>query len=218
MSFNLKLQVMERSKFTQNIEDLDVCTRKDYAVRYLRKYFTKNVHYETLASPSLEKHGGHNKVTYMLTQATYDMIKNTYNMKHRYVPLLANMKQVNLIMSLENQTIGFIVNSLDTTYVMKRQKKIGSYSVDVFIDVFNIVIECDENGHAGYNETAEKIRETFFITQGITVIRFNPNAPDFDMSIVMKTVLEVIHRRPVSSTCTYCRVMSPFLKLTNGKY
>jgi very-short-patch-repair endonuclease len=67
-------------------------------------------------------------------------------------------------------------------HVMKRQFAVDDYHVDVYFPKYNIVVECDERDHTGYNKVQDAVR-TRFIDESLKCkwVRFNPNASDFDI-------------------------------------
>jgi very-short-patch-repair endonuclease len=105
-----------------------------------------------------------------------------------------NVKQINLSMCIENQTIGFIENAYNDIFNVKRQFSIGKYRVDLcFID-YKLVIECDENNHNDRDPIKEKEREDYIISQGNRIIRYNPNIENFDLSNVIGIILRLISK------------------------
>jgi hypothetical protein len=56
------------------------------------------------------------------------IIKNTYNLKYRYLTKINdNSIHVNILMNIENQTIGFIENSFKNVIDVIRQYSFGKY-------------------------------------------------------------------------------------------
>jgi very-short-patch-repair endonuclease len=161
--------------------------RKDLVVRFLKKHFIENTHYIIKKGCDVKKHGGQNKHDYYLTNHAYELLTNSYNINNRYSPHI----QVNTIMSLENQTIGFITACLKDICDCVRQKRIGNYRADLCINEC-IVVECDEFGHDDRDPNAELQREIFIESQGYEIVRFNPNEPGFDLSKVINTILGLI--------------------------
>ena len=178
------------------IKDLDelvpsVAPHKCKLKDHLLKNYKENIHYirEHQFAKKCVGSGGHNKKVYMLTEHAFELLKNSYNLRNRYITdCNDNMKQVNLGMCIENQTIGFIVNSFDGLLQMKRQYYICKYRVDLLIEDYKLVIECDENNHDDRDINYEITRQNYITTQGYSMIRFNPNAPKFDLSDVMREI------------------------------
>lgn len=106
-------------KFTRNIDDLvpELNATKTCLARYVKNNYKLNVHYTVTPSERIGKRGGHNRIIYLLTEGIYNLLKNTYNMRNRYlVDINDNIKCVNIGMCIENQTIGFIENSFRGHY------------------------------------------------------------------------------------------------------
>jgi len=135
------------SNFTRNLDELlYLVKQKVHIVDHLKKNYRENIHYiiEQYKSKNILKHGGHNKVIFLLTESTYELLKNSYNLRNRYiVDINDNIKQVNIGMCIENQTIGFIENSYSNILNTKRQHLIGKYKVDLYFIDNKLVIECD---------------------------------------------------------------------------
>ena len=170
--------------------------RKDNTTRFLKKYFKENVDYtvSTVVSEitSEKSHGGcgRNRLQYTLSKECMELIRNSYNLKHRYVTKINTLMQTNIVMTLENSTIGFLCNCIKNITDVYRQYKVGSYFVDLYIPKINIVVECDEDGHKHRNTIDEHTREEFIKTKlGCEFIRFNPNETNFDLSEVINKIL-----------------------------
>ena len=184
------------SNFTRNLDELLYLTKqKVNIVRYLIKNYRENIHYiiEQDKSKNTLKHGGHNKIIFLLTDSTYELLKNSYNLRNRYiVDINDNIKQVNIGMCIENQTIGFIENSYSNILNTKRQHLIGKYKVDLYFIDNKLVIECDENNHIDRDVISEKIRENYILSLGNTFIRYNPNIESFDLSNVIRDINKIV--------------------------
>lgn len=184
-------------KFTRNIDELvpELTTAKQHLTRYIKNNYKLNVHYTVTHNNKVGKWGGHNRITYLLTEDVYNLLRNTYNMRNRYiVDINDNIKCVNIGMCIENQTIGFIENSFKGITTIKRQYVIGKYRVDMYFVEYKLAIECDENNHADRNEEYETEREAYIISQGNKIIRFDPSAKNFDLSNVLNAIYKVIYQ------------------------
>lgn len=190
---------MDKIEFSRNVEELMSLLkleRKGEIVRYLQKNFKEDVHYTKNNKNVIKHRGGHNKINYELTENVFELVLNSYNLKNRYLPVIMNTPNLNIIMSLENQTIGFIENSFNGVINTKRQYIFpigkGKYIVDLYFPSYNLIIECDENNHVDRDVIYEKTREQHLLLEGNTIIRFNPNAENFDLSIVLKEINKVL--------------------------
>ena len=181
--------------FTQNLDELlYLSNAKHQIVNHLKKNYREHIHY-IIANINLtnKKHGGNNKHVYMLTEEAFELLKNSYNLRNRYIVNVSeNVKCVNIGMCIENQTIGFIENSYSNILNVKRQHTIGNYRVDLYFIDYKLVIECDENNHNGRDPIQEKIREYYIMSLGNKFIRYNPNIPSFDLSVVLKHINTVL--------------------------
>jgi very-short-patch-repair endonuclease len=186
---------MNPSQFTRNLDELlSLASKKVNLVHHLKKNYRENVHYiETNSANTPKTHGGHNKITFILTEEAFEIFKNSFNMRNRYiVDVSKEVKIVKFAMCIENQTIGFIANSYSHVLNVKRQHIIGKYRVDLCFVDHKLVVECDENGHADRDPLQEQIREDYLKSCGNKITRFNPNTPGFDLSNVLREINAVL--------------------------
>lgn len=170
-------------------------TRKDLLVRFLKRNFKEGRDFTYSKShrtyPEILR-GGRNKINYMLTQSTSELLKSSYNIKNKYVSCIGNIDIKAIVMSVESSTIGFICNALAPLFEMTRQYRVGKYKVDLYIKDINLCVECDEFGHIHYKNEKEIERERFICERlKCTVLRFNPNEKNFDISNVIANILKL---------------------------
>jgi very-short-patch-repair endonuclease len=186
--------------FTKNIDELvDVFnSQKDSLTRFVRKNFKDGIHFiEQKQSEKLNHRGGHNRIHMLLTEDAFVLVKNTYNLKNRYIKKInENISHVNIVMCIETQTIGFIENSFSEALRLTRQKRFGSYYIDLYFEDYNLAIECDENDHKDRDITYERTREQYLLEQNITILRYNPNDKNFDLSDVLRKITKVLFNKP----------------------
>jgi very-short-patch-repair endonuclease len=183
-------------EFSRNLDELlYLSTQKVKITMHLKKNYRENVHYiiehSNLNNQDKKgKRGGHNKIIYMLTEEAFELLKNSFNLRNRYIVNLSdNVKCINNIgMCIENQTIGFIENTYTGVLNVKRQYIFGKYRVDLYFIDYKLVIECDENNHDDRDPIQEKNRENYITSLGNTIIRFNPNDSGFDLSNVLRDI------------------------------
>ena len=76
---------------------------------------------------------------------------------------------------------------------MKEQYTVDGYRIDLYFPTHKLAIECDEFGHKdrdiGYEVTRQKYIETKLVC---TFIRYNPDAKDFDIFIVINSIMKYI--------------------------
>jgi very-short-patch-repair endonuclease len=185
--------------FTRNIEELFTLTsHKDLLARHLKKNYKENIHYiieknKYNFTNKEHKRGGQNKINYLLTEEVFEIFSNSYNLRNRYITNINdNIKQINLCMCIENQTIGFIENSYKDVINIKRQFPIGKYRTDLYFIDYKLAIECDEFNHDDRNIHEEVIREEYIKSLGNKIIRFNPNQKDFDLSNVLREINKIL--------------------------
>jgi len=158
-------------------------TRRDNLVRYLKKHFRLDFDYTIEKNSNGSQHGGRNKITYILTNTTYNLVLNSYNLNKKYPPKIQNPHLVHpIIMSIENATIGFIQRILTDIVVCHRQFQIGQYFVDLYLPEHNLIIECDEFGHKHYCKSSDEQRTSEIkSTLNSSYYRFDPTTDEFDI-------------------------------------
>lgn len=192
----------ELNIFTKNLDDLQKIFPNSQKIRiteFLRKNFKENIHFIIKQNVKTnrvgENRGGHNKIDYMFTEETFELVKNTYNLKYRYLTKINdNSIHVNILMNIENQTIGFIENSFKNVIDVRRQYSFGKYRVDLYFTSARLIVECDENNHKDRNENYEKEREDFILSQKNTIIRYNPNDKLFELSLVLREINKILFK------------------------
>lgn len=186
--------------FTKNIDELvDVFnSQKINLTTFVRKNFKDGIHFiEQKQSEKLNHRGGHNRIHMLLTEDAFVLVKNTYNLKNRYIKKInENISHVNVVMCIETQTIGFIENSFSEALILTRQKRFGTYYIDLYFEDYNLAIECDENDHKDRDITYERTREQYLLEQNITILRYNPNDKNFDLSDVLRKITKVLFNKP----------------------
>jgi len=196
---NLAYQFNKQTKMSQFNKDFDellyLTNNKCQLVNHLRKNYKENVHYIIDNSKVKGKkiHGGHNKKCFFLTEEAFELFKNTYNLRNRYiVDSTDKVKYINIGMCVETQTIGFIENSYKNSLKVKRQYSIGKYRVDLYFTDYKLVVECDENNHERRDPVEEKTREEYILSLGNKMIRYNPNEEGFDLSNVLSKINAIL--------------------------
>jgi very-short-patch-repair endonuclease len=185
------------SEFTKDLDELlHIAGKKVHLTKHLQKNYKENVHYITQKVTHCQTKkgsGGHNKKIFLLTETAFELLKNSYNLRNRYIVNVSDtVKSVNIGMCVENQTIGFIENSFKGVIECKRQYIIGIYRIDLYFTDYHLAVECDENNHADRDPSKEKIREDYILSQGNKLIRYNPNTSEFDLSNVLREIHKVI--------------------------
>lgn len=189
-------------QFTKNVDELVHLfgCQKVNVTNFLKKNFKEEIHFiQKPISYNAKIKGGQNRINFLLTEETFILVKNTYNLKNRYIKKInENCGQVNITMAIEAQTIGFIENSFLSALKLKRQKHIGPYYIDLYFEDYNLAVECDEFDHIDRNPFYERTREEYLMHQNITILRYNPNDKNFDLSDVIQRITYLLFNKPVS--------------------
>jgi very-short-patch-repair endonuclease len=183
------------SEFTKDLDDLlHLSSQKVHLVSHLKKNYRENIHYISFKCNAKDKqNGGQNKITFMLTENAFELLRNSFNLRNRYiVDVSDSVKCINVGMCIENQTIGFIANAYSSSLNVKRQYTIGKYRADLYFIDHRLVIECDENNHNDRDPEKEKIREEYILSLGNKMIRYNPNDITFDLSNVLRDINAIL--------------------------
>ena len=109
---------------------------------------------------------------------------------------LAKQLGINIVdnkyLSKETETFSYILTAFKGQE-MKEQYTVDGYRIDLYFPIHKLAIECDEFGHKdrdiGYEVTRQKYIETKL---GCTFIRYNPDAKDFDIFIVINSIIKYI--------------------------
>lgn len=74
------------------------------------------------------------------------------------------------------------------------QYTIKNYRLDMYNRKYNIVVECDEDGHSGRDPIYEKARTQYVDTVLVNPkwIRYNPDEPEFDIADVVGKIFILI--------------------------
>lgn len=106
---------------------------------------------------------------------------------------LAGLKKNTVILTKEQETIGFICECLKGITQINLQHKVGDYRIDLYLPEYNLAIECDELGHQDRDEKYEVEREEYITKElGCKFIRFNPDSEIFKMSDVINKIFKQI--------------------------
>lgn len=184
-------------EFNKNLEDLSIYfnTRKNDLKIFLRKHFKQDIHFVISKEKPNGSYGGHNKETILLNDKTYELIKNSYNLKNRYI---TNIKSQNpFLTNIESNTLGFIETILKDIIECKRQFKVDTYYIDLYIPSKKLAIECDEYNHndSSYDNIKEIEREKYLKEKlKCNLIRFNPCSKDFIFEKFVNETLKLVFK------------------------
>lgn len=167
-------------------------SKKGNIVRFLCNNFKEDIHYTKIELLRYESIPGRPIIEYKLTEETYDLLNCTFNKRNRHIIDSSKIKQINLLTSLETQTIGFITQCFDGIYPYFRQYIIEKYRVDLCFETYKLIVECDENNHSSRYPKYEDKREKVIISKGYSFIRFDPNNKNFKLHTLVNTIHKFI--------------------------
>jgi len=98
------------------------------------------------------------------------------------------------ILNVSDEQLSFIINRNNHLYKENELKAIlnkvfqniclitnqvicGKYRIDFILDS-NIIVECNENNHEGYDKKYEQERKLFLLNKGYTILEYNPDKDD----------------------------------------
>ena len=77
------------NQFIRNLDELlYLASRKASLTDNLKKNYKENIHYikqDDIKHADVKKNGGQNKITYLLTEEAFELFKNSYNFRNRYI-------------------------------------------------------------------------------------------------------------------------------------
>uniref|UniRef100_A0A6C0ITC2 DUF559 domain-containing protein n=1 Tax=viral metagenome TaxID=1070528 RepID=A0A6C0ITC2_9ZZZZ len=154
---------------------------------------------------SIQTNGGLQKVSYV----TYNgLLKILCKSKKEETQIICKELNINIynyhFISIENDTINNIMKAFKSE-IMYKQHKILNYYVDLFIEKYNIIIECDENHHNSLiNKKNDLFREENIKNEIINCvfIRYNPYKKDFNIFDIINKIYIQIKWHDISTTST----------------
>lgn len=192
-----------RNEFTCDLEPLvDVFkSQKVRIIEFMKKNMKENINYIFIKNTQKKKgRGGSNIHKYYLNKESYELLKNSYNLRSKRI---INDENINILLPIETRTLNVIINTFQDIFTCETQKHIGKYRCDLCIKEHKIVIECDEFGHKDRDIEYEEARDKYMIDNDYTVIRFNPNVSNFDIisviNVTNKVIFGVVNRKMVIS-------------------
>ena len=84
-----------------------------------------------------------------------------------------------------------IISALQVAFegeIILTQYCIENKRLDAYFSKYKLGIEVDEYNHEGRNSNYEKSRQLMIESHGITIIRTNPDAADFDMNKLINQI------------------------------
>lgn len=186
--------------YTKNIENLilELNARKDHIKTFLVKNFTINKDYtiNLVNKIKINGGGGWNKEEIFMTEDTYNLILNSYNIKNKYTKCLQKNIINPFIINIESNTIGFLQYILKDIVITYREFKCNIYRIDLYIPIIKLAIECDEFKHNTYDKINEINRENIIKKElSCEFYRFNPCDKNFIFEDFINNILKEIFLR-----------------------
>lgn len=106
---------------------------------------------------------------------------------------LAGLTPTNIVLTKEQETIGFIEECFKDVTKVVLQKVIGNYKIDLYFPEYRIAVECDELGHEMRDADYEAEREKY-ISEHLKCqfVRYNPDEKDFKINSVISEICRII--------------------------
>ena len=193
------MSIDETGCFTCSIEDIQEelgFSRKDALVRLLKSQYVRDVDYTT--RPDAErKVTGRPPQAYFVNERTSKLLAarcGTRTIGRKAAVLLGDLQLTHIARYLpkEEEIIGFIMAVYGKQFTCYSQWKFGPYRADLYIEEKHLVVECDEHGHVSYDNDKEGARSEALHELGVSIYRFNPDAPDFALAKVMQELNEIL--------------------------
>lgn len=126
---------------------------------------------------------------YITQQQLQKLIQSTNRVVEDKWYELAGLKKNTVILTKEQETIGFICECLKGITQINLQHMVGKYKIDLYLPEYNLAIECDELGHRDRDNEYEIEREEFIKKElRCGFIRFNPDSEMFKISDVICSI------------------------------
>lgn len=101
---------------------------------------------------------------------------------------------------------------------MFKQFKVGTYRVDLYIEEYDLVVECDEYNHRNRDPQKEKEREEFIRSElDCEFIRFNPDCKNFSIFKVIGSIHKFILERETRKLQTTIEKKNKKIKLLKAQ-
>ena len=101
---------------------------------------------------------------------------------------------------------------------MFKQFKVGKYRVDLYIEEYDLVVECDEYNHSERDPQKEKEREEFIRSElDCEFIRFNPDCKNFSIFKVIGNIHKFILGRETEKLQTTIEKKNKKIKLLKAQ-
>lgn len=126
---------------------------------------------------------------YITKQQLQKLMQSTNRVIDKKWYELAGLKTNDVILTKEQEIIGFICECFKEITQINLQHKIGRYKIDLYFPEYNLAVECDEFGHDDRETDYEAKRSKYIKKElGCKFIRFNPDSNGFKISDVICSI------------------------------
>jgi very-short-patch-repair endonuclease len=137
--------------------------------------------------------GGPQKTTFINKPAVQQLICTTRKSVNPDFLKLFGVEMYNRkVECIESETLSAIKKSFSGIRMIE-QHSVLEYRIDLYLPDHNLVIECDEHGHGDRDLKYERKRQRR-ITRvlGCKFLRFNPDASDFNVFVLINQIFTII--------------------------
>ncbi len=167
-------------------------TRKDCLVKILKRDYQADVDWICIIS----KRSSHRRAYYLTDECLRMLV---YRCSSRCIARPVSpvklgdteLHHVRRYHPKEEELIGFLMRVYSRKHSCHVQQCLGPYRVDMLIDD-RIVVECNENNHAGYDQVKEAERLKYIETKGYTIYGFDCDSPTFDLATVVADLNDLL--------------------------
>lgn len=181
--------------FIYDLDEINISSRKQCIVYFIKKNMKENINYiidkEYYKTNQTCRLGGRNKVRYLLNKSSYDLLLNTYNFRIKTIL----DKECRILLPIETRSINIIILTFKDIFTFEKQKIIKNYRIDLLIVEPKIIVECDEFAHKDRDIEYEEERDKCLISNDYTIVRYNPNTEDFNITMVLNTINKIIIKK-----------------------
>ncbi len=168
--------------------------KKNTLVRTLKREFQEGVDYVYHKEYTKGRPRGIYEIT--LNCRRQLLVKYALSARRQLSPMVdLKIDYIKRYLPKEIETLNFVSTALSGVYTITRQHWLmnGKYRIDMYFPEHRIAVECDEHGHVDRDPLYESRRERELVAAlNCTFVRFNPDAHDFCMAVLISRILLAI--------------------------
>ena len=190
---------LDQAQFTFTTKELQEklgFSNKASLVRLLKSQYVHGV--DNTTRPDTERQAtGRPPQAYFVTEKTFKLLAarcGTRKVGRIPAVLVGNLQltHINRFLPKEEETIGFLMSVYGEQFTCITQWKFANYRADMYIKEKQLVVECDEHGHASYDSSRKEDRCRTLQELHVSIYRFNPDAPNFTLAKVVKDLNKLL--------------------------